>query len=182
VLLYPWGNRHRYPLDRRLGGPQSRFGRNREEKARLCRELNPARPTRSKLIYRLRSSVITKNKGRMKRVTVATGCGTQLCTSRYNIFISTQIPVLNCCVSARKLILNLKCYCSVTTHVLLPAIGRLIELYELFKSRFVSQNAERLFVIAFRATVAVKAAISAESVGYFQEVNAACGVRVRLRV
>jgi hypothetical protein len=25
--LYPWGNSPRYPLDRRLGGPQSQFGR-----------------------------------------------------------------------------------------------------------------------------------------------------------
>jgi hypothetical protein len=31
-LLYPQGNSPRYPLDRRLGGPQSRSGRGGEEK------------------------------------------------------------------------------------------------------------------------------------------------------
>jgi hypothetical protein len=30
--LYPPGKSHRYPLDRRLGGPQSRAGRGGEEK------------------------------------------------------------------------------------------------------------------------------------------------------
>jgi hypothetical protein len=30
--LYPWGNRLRYPLYRRLGGPQSRSGHCGEEK------------------------------------------------------------------------------------------------------------------------------------------------------
>jgi hypothetical protein len=37
-LLYPWGNRFRYPLDRRLGGPQSRSGRCGEEKILPCLE------------------------------------------------------------------------------------------------------------------------------------------------
>jgi hypothetical protein len=30
--LYPLGKNHRYPLDRRLGGPQSRSGQGAEEK------------------------------------------------------------------------------------------------------------------------------------------------------
>jgi hypothetical protein len=30
--LYPWGKRPQYPLDRRLGGPQSRFARYGEGK------------------------------------------------------------------------------------------------------------------------------------------------------
>jgi hypothetical protein len=38
--LYPRGKSLRYPLDRRLGGPQSRSGRLREEKIRHCRDSN----------------------------------------------------------------------------------------------------------------------------------------------
>jgi hypothetical protein len=55
--LYPWGKSLRYPLDRRLGGPQSRSGRRGEEKI-----LDPTRiptptfgrPARIQLLYRLR--------------------------------------------------------------------------------------------------------------------------------
>jgi hypothetical protein len=45
--LYPLGNSQQYPLDRSLGGPQSRSGRGGEEKeslACLCRESNHGRP------------------------------------------------------------------------------------------------------------------------------------------
>jgi len=43
---FPQGKETRYPLDRRLGGPQSRSGRGGEEKKFHdcpCRELNPDR-------------------------------------------------------------------------------------------------------------------------------------------
>jgi hypothetical protein len=30
--LYPWGKYPQYPLDRRIGGPQSQYGHNGEEK------------------------------------------------------------------------------------------------------------------------------------------------------
>jgi hypothetical protein len=43
----------RYPLDRRLGGPQSRSGRYGEEKSCLCQESNPGSPARSLSLYRL---------------------------------------------------------------------------------------------------------------------------------
>jgi hypothetical protein len=45
-LLYPWINSLRYPLDRRLGGPQNRSGHGGEEK-NSCPQLNPGRPARS---------------------------------------------------------------------------------------------------------------------------------------
>jgi hypothetical protein len=38
--LYPRGKSHRYPLDRRLGGPQSRSGRRGEEKILDYRDSN----------------------------------------------------------------------------------------------------------------------------------------------
>jgi hypothetical protein len=50
--LYHWGNSPRYPLDRRLGGPQSQSGRREEGKI-----LDPSgltRPARSQSQYRLR--------------------------------------------------------------------------------------------------------------------------------
>jgi hypothetical protein len=43
--LYPQGKGPWYPLDRRLGGPQSRSGRGGEEKILShCRESNPRTP------------------------------------------------------------------------------------------------------------------------------------------
>jgi len=46
--IYPWGKDHRYPLDGRLGGPQSQSGRGCEEKnPSSYREMNPSRPARS---------------------------------------------------------------------------------------------------------------------------------------
>jgi hypothetical protein len=48
--LYPRRKSPRYPLDGRLGGPQSRAGRGGEEEKShhcLCQELNPSRPARS---------------------------------------------------------------------------------------------------------------------------------------
>jgi len=44
------GEGTRYPLDRRLGGPHSRYGRNGEDKKSLpypCRESNHAHPARN---------------------------------------------------------------------------------------------------------------------------------------
>jgi hypothetical protein len=55
--LYPQGNITWYPLDRRLGGPQSRSGRGGEEnnsQPPSGTELkNPDRPSRSPALYRL---------------------------------------------------------------------------------------------------------------------------------
>jgi hypothetical protein len=55
--LYPQGNSPWYPLDRRLGGPQSRFGRSGEEKNSQpppgIKPWNPDRPARSPVLYRL---------------------------------------------------------------------------------------------------------------------------------
>jgi hypothetical protein len=48
----PRGKRPRYPLDRRLGGPQSWCGRCGEEKT-PCRESNPGLSARSPWLYRL---------------------------------------------------------------------------------------------------------------------------------
>jgi hypothetical protein len=46
--LYPRGKRPRFPLDRRLGGPQCRSGSGGEEKNLYsCRESNPGRPAHS---------------------------------------------------------------------------------------------------------------------------------------
>jgi hypothetical protein len=51
------GNSPRYPLDRRLGGPQSRSGRGGEEKNSQpppgIEPLNPDRPARNPALYRL---------------------------------------------------------------------------------------------------------------------------------
>jgi hypothetical protein len=45
---------HRYPLDRRLGGPQSLSGRGTEEKNSQPRwDSNPDHPARSQSLYRL---------------------------------------------------------------------------------------------------------------------------------
>jgi hypothetical protein len=45
--LYLQGKSHQYPLDRKLGGPQSRSGRGGEEKnSQPCRESNPRTPMR----------------------------------------------------------------------------------------------------------------------------------------
>jgi hypothetical protein len=56
--LYPQGKGPSYPLDRRLGGPQSRSGRGGEEKnSQLPPEIepwNPDRPAPSPALYRLR--------------------------------------------------------------------------------------------------------------------------------
>jgi hypothetical protein len=55
--LYPQGKRPRYPLDRRLGGAQSRSGRHREVRisATTGLELRPlGRPARRQSLYRLR--------------------------------------------------------------------------------------------------------------------------------
>jgi hypothetical protein len=52
--LYPQGKSSRYPLDRKLGGPQSRCGRCGVKKISfLCRESNSSRPTRSSSLNRL---------------------------------------------------------------------------------------------------------------------------------
>jgi hypothetical protein len=52
AALYPRGNDPRYPLDRRLGGPQSRSGlRGRRKILWPCRGLNPDRPARSQTLY-----------------------------------------------------------------------------------------------------------------------------------
>jgi hypothetical protein len=46
AALYPRGKDSRYPLDRRMGGPQSRYGYTRleDESFRLCRGSNLYRP------------------------------------------------------------------------------------------------------------------------------------------
>jgi hypothetical protein len=55
--LYHQGKRPWYPLDRRLGGPQSRSGRGGEEKnsqpPQGIEPQNPNRPARSPALYRL---------------------------------------------------------------------------------------------------------------------------------
>jgi hypothetical protein len=53
--LYPQGKSPWYPLDRRLGGPQSRSGRGGEEKNSQPPPgiENPERPARSPTLYRL---------------------------------------------------------------------------------------------------------------------------------
>jgi hypothetical protein len=52
--LYLLGNSPMYPLDKRLGGPQSRSGRSGKEKSLAsCRESNPDRPARRPSLYRL---------------------------------------------------------------------------------------------------------------------------------
>jgi hypothetical protein len=55
--LYPQGKSPWYPLDRRLGGPQSRSGRGGEEKNSQpppgIEPYNPDRPARSPALYRL---------------------------------------------------------------------------------------------------------------------------------
>jgi hypothetical protein len=55
--LYPQGKSPWYPLDRRLGGPQSRSGRGDEAKNSQpppgIEPLNPDRPARSPALYRL---------------------------------------------------------------------------------------------------------------------------------
>jgi len=54
---YPRGNNPRYPLDRRLDGPQSRSGRGDEKKSHHCPhwELNPGRVARSSQPSKLNS-------------------------------------------------------------------------------------------------------------------------------
>jgi hypothetical protein len=55
--LYPQGKSSWYPLDRRLGGPQSRSGRGGEEKNSQSPQgiepPNPDRPAHSQSLYRL---------------------------------------------------------------------------------------------------------------------------------
>jgi hypothetical protein len=52
--IYPPGKKRRYPLDRRLGGPQSWSGRRGEVKISFpFRESIPGRPARSPSLYRL---------------------------------------------------------------------------------------------------------------------------------
>jgi hypothetical protein len=54
--LYPWGKSPRYPLDRRLGGLQSRSGRCGEQKIldpTGTRTPTPRRPASSQSLYRL---------------------------------------------------------------------------------------------------------------------------------
>jgi hypothetical protein len=55
--LYPQGKSPPYPLDRRLGGPQSRSGHGGEEKDSQLppgiEPQNPDRPARSPALYRL---------------------------------------------------------------------------------------------------------------------------------
>jgi hypothetical protein len=54
LSLHPRGKSSRYPMDRRLGRPQSRFERCGEEKKILHYwESNPGRPVRSLPLYRL---------------------------------------------------------------------------------------------------------------------------------
>jgi hypothetical protein len=62
--LYPQGKSSRYPLDRRLGGPQSRCGRHGETKIFAPPGLKPrslGRPARSQSLYRLRYHSYKKN-------------------------------------------------------------------------------------------------------------------------
>jgi hypothetical protein len=51
--LYPRGKIPRYPLDRRLSGPQSQSGRCGEETILYCQESKSGRPARSPSLYRL---------------------------------------------------------------------------------------------------------------------------------
>jgi hypothetical protein len=65
--LYPQGNSPWYPLDRRLGGPQSRSGRGGEERNSQpppgIEPYNPDHPAHSPALYRLsyHGSVVTNN-------------------------------------------------------------------------------------------------------------------------
>jgi hypothetical protein len=48
--LYPWGKSHMYPVDRRLGGPQSQSGHGGDEKIPCsCQESNSGHPAHSLL-------------------------------------------------------------------------------------------------------------------------------------
>jgi hypothetical protein len=52
AALYPVGKDPRYPMYRRLGGPQSRSGQRLQEKSfRLCRGSNPVRPVCSQTLH-----------------------------------------------------------------------------------------------------------------------------------
>jgi hypothetical protein len=55
AALYPRGNNPQYPLDRRLGGPQSRSGQRTEEKNPLTlpgiEPRSPGRPARNQTLY-----------------------------------------------------------------------------------------------------------------------------------
>jgi hypothetical protein len=55
AALYPRGKKPRYPLDRRLGGPQSRSGRRGQKKSPLpllgIESRSPDRPARSQTLY-----------------------------------------------------------------------------------------------------------------------------------
>jgi len=65
--LSPWGKSSRFPLDRRLGGAERRFGRGGEEKnSHHCPswELNPDRSDRS-LVCVLTGSVVVVNFGEL---------------------------------------------------------------------------------------------------------------------
>jgi hypothetical protein len=53
VQLHALGLYSRYPLSRRLGGPQSRSGRCGEENILYYRESNPSDPGRNPLLYQL---------------------------------------------------------------------------------------------------------------------------------
>jgi hypothetical protein len=66
AALYPRGKDRRYPLDRRLGGPQSRSDAEARRKNLCpCRRSNPDRPARSQTLYCL--SFIMSVRRRKKR-------------------------------------------------------------------------------------------------------------------
>jgi hypothetical protein len=62
AALYPRGKDPRYPLDRRLGGPQSRSGRRDRRKILCpCRGSNPDRPARSQTFTKSKESNFKQN-------------------------------------------------------------------------------------------------------------------------
>jgi hypothetical protein len=71
--FYRRRRRSRYPLNRRLGGPQSRFEALKKTKILHCRESNPRHPARSPLLYRLSYP----NSQQIRVLTVMDACSTQ---------------------------------------------------------------------------------------------------------
>jgi hypothetical protein len=59
LMLYPQGRSPRYPLDRRLGGPQSQSGHREEEKNLTLSGIEPRPPAHSSLLYQLEQSCLT---------------------------------------------------------------------------------------------------------------------------
>jgi hypothetical protein len=106
--LYRQGKSPWYPLDRRLGGTQSRSGRGGEEKIpRPCRDSNPDHPTSCPALYHwaipaleVSGSVQNGREGVRKLCTPGEWSSLQL---------STLVSVITCVVSATEMWTTEKC-------------------------------------------------------------------------